>query len=104
MTAWSVGILALLLALTPALDADAACPVIRRRSAVVREFRRTHICPATGTITPTCPNYVVDHQIPLCAWGPDSISNMLYQPVAAAKEKDVLEKRLCARLRKCGCP
>lgn len=103
MTARWGGILALLLALTPALAADAPCPAVKRSSAVVREFRRTHICPSTGTITPTCPA-IVDHILPLCAGGPDSVSNMMYQEVRAAKDKDVLEKRLCARLRKCGCP
>lgn len=46
------------------------------------------------------PGYVADHHWPLCAGGADSVANLQWQTVAAAKAKDVEEKRLCARIRK----
>jgi hypothetical protein len=99
-----LGLLTLALAGDTLVCAETGCPTAPRRSATVRAFRRTHPCPATGTLTTTCPGYVIDHVLPLCAGGADSVENMMFQPVAAAATKDVWEKRLCARLRKCGCP
>ena len=31
----------------------------------MQEFTRQNPCPATGTVTPACPRYVVDFRIPL---------------------------------------
>ena len=41
----------------------------------------------------------MDHTFPLCAGGADTPANMQWQAIAAAKVKDVDEKRLCAALR-----
>ena len=39
--------------------------------------------------------YIVDHIIPLACGGPDSVQNMQWQTIAAAKEKDKWERKLC---------
>ncbi len=45
------------------------------------------------------PGYVVDHVVPLCAGGADDPSNMQWQEVGQAKEKDKWEGELCRNLR-----
>jgi hypothetical protein len=67
-----------------------------RSRAVTREFQREHPCPSTGLMTGRCPGYIKDHVIPLCAGGPDAVSNMQWQTVADSKDKDRLERRECA--------
>ena len=71
-----------------------------RDPAVVRAFRATHPCPATGLATGSCPGWVVDHLDPLCAGDPDAVTNMAWQAAADAAKKDVIEKQLCAMIRK----
>jgi hypothetical protein len=71
----------------------AAAPVSaiarEHRSAAARdEFKREHPCPATGQRRGSCPGYVIDHVIPLCAGGPDRPSNMRWQGLAESKVKD----------------
>jgi len=44
------------------------------------------------------PNYEFDHLIPLCAGGSDDIKNLWPQPIAEAKQKDVLENQICLEL------
>ena len=46
------------------------------------------------------PGYVVDHIAPLCAGGADDPSNMQWQDVSSAKEKDKSERELCRNLRR----
>lgn len=88
--------LAVILLALVALSAEARDP------AQVRAFRATHACPATGKLgMGACPNFVVDHSLPLCAGGVDAPSNMQWQTVADAKAKDVQERALCARLKVC---
>ena len=41
----------------------------------------------------------VDHVVPLCAGGSDSVGNLQWQLKADAQRKDVAEKQLCARIR-----
>ncbi len=43
------------------------------------------------------PGYVVDHIIPLCACGKDSVKNMQWQSIEEAKKKDKVEKRQCKK-------
>lgn len=52
-------------------------------------------CPATGQGRGSCPGYVIDHVVPLCAGGPDHPGNMLWQTVAEAKVKDRAEAAQC---------
>lgn len=90
--------LAILLALALCLGAvDAKIP---RSEAAKRAFRAEHVCPATDRHKGPCPGYVIDHVIPLCAGGADRPSNMQWQDLAASKEKDKLERRQCAALRR----
>ena len=87
-------VLALLLLLAaPAHSAE-------RSSAVRAAFQRAHPCPGTGATKGNCPNYVADHEVPRCAGGPDTISNLRWSSVEEAKAKDDTERRLCAALRK----
>jgi hypothetical protein len=44
-----------------------------------------------------CPGYRKDHVLPLACGGPDAVSNMQWQTVAAAKAKDRWELRACGR-------
>lgn len=47
---------------------------------VVAAFRRIHPCPTTGLSTGSCPNWAVDHVIPLVVGGCDSVSNLQWLP------------------------
>lgn len=62
-----------------------------RSPAVVRQFKREHLCPSTGKPSGSCPGYIVDHVKPLCKGGPDATSNMQWQTVADARAKDKWE-------------
>jgi hypothetical protein len=59
-----------------------------RSRAAVREFRRRNLCPSTGRFDGVCPGYVVDHVIALCVGGEDYWTNMQWQTIEEAKEKD----------------
>lgn len=89
-----------------ARPAWAACPPVHRSQALVRHFKRTHVCPSTGTVTSTCHD-IVDHIIPLClgpeAGGLDVLENLQYQSVAEAKAKDKIERQMC-RVKPRPCP
>jgi hypothetical protein len=90
-------LLALVLALTVAT-------VQARDPKVVYAFKKTHVCPSTGVTSASkaCPGYVVDHMIPLCLGGPDSVENMAWQEQKASFQKDALERSLCEKYAKCG--
>ncbi len=64
---------------------------IKRSPAQVNAFKKTHPCPANGSIKGRCPGYVVDHITALCVCGKDRPSNMQWQTVADAKKKDRVE-------------
>jgi hypothetical protein len=59
------------------------------------EFVRTHPCPATDKTGGACPGYGIAYAIPLCAGGPDDISNMQWQRLEEAKEKDRQARQQC---------
>jgi hypothetical protein len=82
------------LALIAALALPAAAH--DRSAAQVRAYRALHPCPTTQRNVGPCPGYVVDHKKPLCLGGADRPRNMQWQAVAAAKRKDVRERRACA--------
>ena len=48
------------------------------------------------------PGYVVDHQIPLCAGGPDAMENLQWQEVTESYKKDVFERELCRDMHRLG--
>ena len=81
----------LLLAIQPAWSKQP------RSHASVAEFKRQHPCPSTGKPRGSCPGYVVDHVVPLCAQGADDPSNMQWQTVADGKAKDKTERQQCAK-------
>src|SRR5262245_2753528 len=68
-----------------------------RSRAVAQEFQRLHPCPSTGRTTGACPGYIKDHIRALDCGGPDSVTNMQWQTVAAAKAKDRWERKACGR-------
>ncbi len=69
---------------------------IARSATAKRQFEAAHPCPATGRTTAGCPGYIIDHKTALACGGADSPSNMQWQSVAAAKEKDRWERVGCA--------
>jgi hypothetical protein len=79
-----------------ALPSDASAREHRSRE-VTREFRREHPCPSNGKTSGACPGYRKDHINPLACGGPDAVSNMQWQTVAAARVKDRWELRACGR-------
>jgi hypothetical protein len=68
-----------------------------RSRAVAQEFQLQHPCPSTGRKTGACPGYVRDHIRPLACHGPDSVLNMQWQTIGAARAKDAWERKTCAR-------
>lgn len=71
-----------------------------RSRAVTRQFERLHPCPSTGRTSGACPGWIKDHIIPLCAGGPDAVTNMQWQTVADAKAKDRAERAECRHPRR----
>ena len=67
-----------------------------RHAATVRAFEKLTGFPKGR------PGFVADHQIPLCAGGPDVTSNLVWQPVAESYVKDGFERRLCVALKAQG--
>jgi hypothetical protein len=59
------------------------------------EFIRTHPCPATDKTGGACPGYGIAYATPLCAGGPDDISNMQWQRLEEAKEKERQARQQC---------
>ena len=86
----------LLAAILLPFGADAAP---QRSQAQKSLFARTHACPATGLFTISCPGYVIDHVIPLCASGADKATNMQWQEYRTSLLKDVQERKQCRALR-----
>jgi hypothetical protein len=68
-----------------------------RSREVTREFQHEHPCPSTGKTGGACPGYRKDHVLPLACGGPDAVSNLQWQTVAAAKARDRWERKGCAR-------
>jgi hypothetical protein len=68
-----------------------------RSREVTREFQREHPCPSTGETSGGCPGYRKDHIVPLACGGPDAVSNLQWQTIAAATAKDRWELRACGR-------
>lgn len=68
---------------------------IARSKKVLSDFRKTVPCPATGKTGKRCVGYVIDHVKPLCACGPDAVSNLQWQTIADAKAKDRIERKMC---------
>ena len=70
---------------------------INRSAAERNAFQREHPCPANGAARGKCPGWVIDHVKALACGGADKPSNMQWQTVQAAKEKDKWERVGCSR-------
>ena len=67
----------------------------KRSSWQVTLFKKSNPCPVTAKTYGSCPGYVVDHIMPLCAGGADRPYNMQWQTVKDGKIKDRFEVKLC---------
>jgi hypothetical protein len=56
--------------------------VILRRTDVLRAFRELHPCPSTWLTRGACPEWNIDHVIPLAVGGCDEVSNLQWLPTA----------------------
>ena len=82
-----------------AISLPASAGKFHRSRAQVNLFKRTHVCPATGTTLKSresCKGYVIDHVRAIECGGPDLASNMQYQTAADAALKDI-EEHKCRR-------
>ena len=67
-------------------------------------FRLENPCPATGQTRGECKGYVIDRIIPVACGGAEEPSNMQWQTLAEAREKDRWEKIGCRPGRKLVLP
>jgi hypothetical protein len=67
-------------------------------------FRLANPCPATGQAQGPCTGYVVDRVIPIVCGGEEDPSNMQWQTLAEAKEKNRWDKIGCRKGRKLVLP
>lgn len=79
------------------LGSQPSYATIKRDPKAVAAFKRSNPCPSTGKPRGACPGYIVDHIKPLCAGGADKPSNMQWQTVKDAMEKDKEERRECRK-------
>lgn len=66
-----------------------------RDGSVIREFRKSNPCPATGKTSGACPGWQVDHANPLCAGGEDRVHNLQWLSTEQHKWKTRSDIRLC---------
>lgn len=55
---------------------------IKRSRAVLRHFVAVHPCPSNGLADVSCPNWAIDHVIPLATGGCDEMGNLQWLPDA----------------------
>lgn len=63
-------------------------------------FRLANPCPSTGQTSGPCKGYVIDRVVPVVCGGAEDPSNMQWQTLAEAKEKDRWERIGCRPGRK----
>jgi hypothetical protein len=79
---------------TPKRDANGR---IIRRSAVITAYKKIHPCPSTGLYgSGACPDYSLNHNMPLACGGCDSVSNLMYMRNDAKKIVDGYEREISA--------
>jgi hypothetical protein len=71
-----------------------------RSAAEVLAFKRHNPCPSTQLRRGACPNFHVDHVMPLCAGGSDTRANMQWLTLADHRTKTRADLRVCRYLRK----
>ena len=67
-------------------------------------FRLANPCPSTGQTNGACKGYVIDRIIPVACGGAEEPSNMQWQTLTDAKEKDRWERIGCRPGRKLVAP
>jgi hypothetical protein len=72
-------------------------PRVYRSLEAKHAFQRQHPCPSTGKTYGRCPGWIKDHIRPLACGGPDAPSNMQWQTVEDARDKDKWERKGCER-------
>jgi hypothetical protein len=95
---------AVVIALVCGVATPASAAQSRRPSNAEILFRLANPCPGTGERHGACAGYVVDRIIPIACGGPEEPSNMQWQTLAEAKEKDRWEMIGCRRGRKLVLP
>ena len=76
--------------------ADARIP---RSHAALVQFAKSHPCPSTGQPIPHCPQFILDHFVPLACKGFDGPRNLRWMAEEAALRKDRWERKECAALK-----
>jgi hypothetical protein len=71
------------------INRDATGGIIRRAD-VLYAFRKIHPCPATGLTTGACPNWQINHILPLACFGRDEVSNLQWMPAILKSSKGTL--------------
>ena len=82
--------LILLAAFALSTGADAR---IHRSTTVRHAFVKEQACPSTERHRLPCPGWIIDHVVALCVGGSDSVENLRWMTVEAAKSKDRWECR-----------
>jgi hypothetical protein len=82
----------------------AAAPADTRSFKAEVLFRLQNPCPSTGETRGECKGYVIDRVIPVVCGGAEDPSNMQWQTLAQAREKDRWEKIGCRHGRKLVLP
>lgn len=72
---------------------------IKRSQAVINAFKKQHPCPSNGKTSGACPNWSLDHPIPMACGGCDAVWNMQWLPNAiksssAPTSKDRWERQV----------
>jgi hypothetical protein len=78
-----------------------ASGVIARSTTVTNKFQSIHPCPSNGAYKGACPDWAIDHVIPLASGGCDAVSNMQWLPnsikrTASPDNKDRWERKINA--------
>ena len=75
-------------------------PCIKRdaNGAILRSWSVTHQFKVLTGYPNGRPGYVIDHVIPLCACGPDSVVNLAWERYDSSLVKDRTEVRVCRAL------
>jgi hypothetical protein len=68
---------------------------IKRSESAKIDFKKLSPCPANGHQFGPCPGYIIDHIKALACGGIDDPSNMQWQTVQEASEKDKIERKGC---------
>jgi hypothetical protein len=68
---------------------------IKRSASARSDFKKLSPCPANGHQFGSCPGYIIDHIKALACGGIDDPSNMQWQTVQDASEKDKSERKGC---------